>query len=282
MRNTNLKSMIFLFIIAFLYNSVHVFSQEQPKYLSSNRATMIGIGSSNLYDTYLSPLSYRGTSIHLFHERMKKTTWMNGKFDRQQIINLELASTSNPAKNANELLFLLDLNLGGHYNIIRTDRFRLAIGGLWNISGGVLYNLRNGNNPASARAYTNIKASAIAFYNWKTITFRAQIDTPLLGVAFSPHYRQSYYEISLGNSVNVVNFVSIHNQRALNTYITADIPINKIMLRVGYLGSFYQSKMQDIITHNYSNNFVIGIVSESINLSGNKIKSNKIINSAFY
>jgi hypothetical protein len=255
---------------------------QESLHPSTNKATLIGIGSSSLYDTYLSPLTYKGTSIHLSHERMKKTSWMDGKLTRQQIINLEVAWTDNPAKNASEYSFMLDFNWGGHYNLIKTNKFRLGAGGLWNISGGVLYNQRNSNNPASARAYSNINLSAIAFYNWKSITFRAQVDTPLFGIAFSPHYRQSYYEISLGNSVNVVNFVSIHNQRALRSFFTADIPIQKIMLRVGYLGSFYQTKMQNIQTHNYSNSFVIGLVSESINLSGNKIKSSKLIDSAFY
>lgn len=280
MINTQILGFCLAFI-SFLSCSVSLFSQED-KYYSSNRATLIGIGSSSLYDTYLSPLKYEGTSIHLFHERMQKTSWINGNFTKQQKLNLEVAFADNPAKNAKEYTFLLDFNWGGHYGLIKTDKFRFAAGGLWNVTGGVLYNQRNSNNPASARAYSNILLSAIAFYNWKTITFRAQIDSPLLGIAFSPHYRQSYYEISLGNSAKVVNFVSFHNQRAMNSYFTADVPIQKIMLRIGYLGSFYQTKMQNIQTHNYSNNFVIGLVSESINLSGNKIKSSKIIDSSFY
>ena len=275
------KISLCLIITSWLFYSAKMFSQEE-KYFSSNRATLVGIGNSNLYDTYLSPLKYKGTSIHLFHERMKKTSWMNGNFTKQQLLNLEVAFADNPAKNAKEYSFLLDFNWGGHYSLIKTDKFRFAAGGLWNITGGVLYNQRNSNNPASARAYTNVHFSAIAFYNWKSVTFRGQVDTPLFGIAFSPHYRQSYYEISLGNSVNVVNFVSFHNQRAMNAYFTADVPIQKVMLRFGYLGSFYQTKMQNIQTHNYSNSFVIGLVSESINLSGNKIKSSKIIDSSFY
>lgn len=258
-------------------------AQETDKrYYSTNRSTVVAIGSSNMYDTYLSPLKYKGTSLRIIDEQMKKTSWFHDRFTRLQLIDLEVNSTQNPAGNAREYSILGQFSWGGHYNLLRTDKFRFAAGGLWNVAGGVLYNQRNSNNPASAKAYSNIDLSIIGFYSWKNITFRGQISTPLLGVLFSPHYGQSYYEISLGNSVGVINFASFHNQRALRGYFTADIPISKIMLRVGYLSALRQTKVHDIISHNYSHNFVIGLVSESINLSGNKIKSNKIIDSSYY
>lgn len=271
------------FLLCCLFNTSYLYAQDkEEKYYSTNKSTLVGIGASNIYDTYLSPLKYTGFSIHLIHEKMKRTSWFQGKFNNQQTYELEFSSVDNPAKNASEYSILLSYNWGGHYNLLKTDKFRFSVGGLWNITGGVLYNQRNSNNPASARAYSNLNLSAIAFYNWKSVTFRGQIDTPLVGVLFSPEYSQSYYEISLGNSVKVVNFASLHNQRALRAYLTADIPVSKITLRVGYLGSFYQTKVHNLQTHNYSNSFVIGLVSESLNFSGNKIKRNKIINSSFY
>lgn len=271
-----------LCLVCCLFCTNSLYAQSEDRIASTNNATLIGIGSSNLYDTYLSPLKYTGTSLHIFNERMRKTSWFDNKFTQQQLIDLEVTKTDNPIGNATQYSVLLGYSLGGHYNLVKTEKFRFSAGGLWNITGGVLYNQRNSNNPASARAYTNINLSAIAFYNWKSITFRGQLDAPIMGIVFSPHYGQSYYEISLGNSVNVVNFASLHNQRALRSYITADIPISKISLRVGYLGSFYQTKIHNLQTHNYSNSFVIGLVSESINLSGNKLKTTKIIDSSFY
>lgn len=270
------------FICITTINPVCAESIDSIRYYSTNKATSFAIGSSNMYDTYLSPLKYKGTSFRLVDERMKRTSWFNNRFSRQQIIDLEVTSTLNPAGNAREYSIMGQYNWGGHYNLFRTDRFRFSIGALWNVSAGVIYNQRNSNNPASAKAHSNINFSMIGFYNWKRITFRGQLDTPLVGILFSPHYGQSYYEISLGNSVGVVNFASIHNQRALRSYFTADIPVSKISLRVGYLGSFYQTKVHDITSHIYSNSFVIGFVSESINLSGNKIKTNKIIDSSYY
>ncbi len=271
-----------LCLVYCLLSASSLYAQSEDKITSTNNATLIGIGSSNLYDTYLSPLKYTGTSLHLFNERMRKSSWFDNKFTKQQLVDIELSKTNNPIGNATQYSILGEYSWGGHYNLVKTNKFRFSAGGLWNIAGGVIYNQRNSNNPASAKAYTNINLSAIAFYNWKSITFRGQLDAPVAGIVFSPHYGQSYYEISLGNSVGVVNFASLHNQRALRTYFTADIPISKISIRIGYLGSFYQTKIHDLQTHNYSNSFVIGFVSESINFSGNKLKKNKIIDSSFY
>lgn len=255
---------------------------DSVRYYSTNKATSFAIGNSSMYDTYLSPLKYKGISYRLTDERMKRTSWFDHRFTRQQVIDLEVSSTENPAGNVREYMIMGQYSWGGHYNLYRTDQFRFSAGALWNVTAGVIYNQRNSNNPASAKAHSNINLSLIAFYNWKKITFRGQVDSPLFGILFSPHYGQSYYEISLGNSVGVVNFASIHNQRALRTYFTADIPVSKVTFRIGYLGSFYQTKVHNITSHIYSNSFVIGFVSESINISGNKIKTNKIINSSYY
>lgn len=271
------------FLCFLLLSSLITKAQESQTLLNTtNNATSVGIGVSSLYDNYLSPLKYHGTSIHLVHERMKQSSWFDNKFTQQQIYNLEFVWADNPAKNSTEYAAVLSIKLGGHYNLITTKDFKFGVGGLWNLTGGILYNQRNSNNPASGKAYTNINLSAIALYNWKNLTFRGQIDSPLFGMAFSPHYRQSYYEISLSNSLSILNFMSIHNQRAADINLSVDIPINKVTLRAGYLGSFYQSKIHNIQTHNYSNSIMLGIVSESISFSGKKIKENNLINSVYY
>ncbi|WP_165042886.1 DUF3316 domain-containing protein [Dysgonomonas sp. ZJ709] len=258
-----LLSLIFSF---FSLNSASLWSQDVDSVplLITNNSYLVGIGSANMYDTYLSPLEYKGTSIRVMNERMRRTTWFDYRFYKQQIIDLEVAKGDNPAKNASEYWVLGNYRLGGHYQFYQTNRLRLGAGGLWDIAGGVLYNERNGNNPATARAYTNLNLSAIASYRFDKFAVRWQIDTPVAGVLFSPRYGQSYYEMSLGNSVDVVNFSSFHNQRALRNYITADIPLNKYIIRVGYLGSYYQTKINSIHTHHYTHSFVIGFPMEGV------------------
>lgn len=235
-----------------------------PIPLRTNNTLSVSIGSANMYDTYLSPLEYKGFSIHLMYEQMRRTTWFDYKFYKQQIFELDLSKGDNPAKNVSEYWALLSYRIGGHYMVYNTDNFRLGLGGLWDINGGVLYNERNGNNPASARAYSNLNLSVTASYKFKWGAVRWQIDSPFMGILFSPKYGQSYYEISLGNSVGLVNFASYHNQRALRNYISMDIPINKYTIRVGYMGSWYQTKVNEIQTHQYTNSFVIGFPIEGV------------------
>ncbi len=235
-----------------------------PIPLRTNNTLSVSIGSANMYDTYLSPLEYKGFSIHLMYEQMRRTTWFDYKFYKQQIFEVDLSKGDNPAKNVSEYWALLSYRIGGHYMVYNTDNFRVGLGGLWDINGGVLYNERNGNNPASARAYSNLNLSVTASYKFKWGAVRWQIDSPFIGILFSPKYGQSYYEISLGNSVGLVNFASYHNQRALRNYISMDIPINKYTIRVGYMGSWYQTKVNEIQTHQYTNSFVIGFPIEGV------------------
>lgn len=244
-----------------------------PRY-KTNNSWMFGAGGANMYDTYLSPLEYKGFSLRIFNERMRQTSWFNRRFNKQQVIELEFAKGDNPAKNASDYWVLGSYRLGGHYTLYTQDNLRLGVGGLWDINAGVLYSDRNGNNPASARAYTNLNLSVMASYKLPWFAVRWQIDSPFMGMLFSPRYGQSYYEISLGNSARVVNFASLHNQRALRNYITFDIPVNKYIIRVGYLGTYYQTKVHSLQTHHYTNSFVIGFPLEGIKQSRQKATNN--------
>ncbi|MDH6309703.1 hypothetical protein M2451_002113 [Dysgonomonas sp. PFB1-18] len=242
--------------------------------LITNNTFSASIGSANMYDTYLSPLEYKGFNIRLMYEQLRRTTWFDYKFYKQQIFELDFSKGDNPAGNVSEYWLLANYRLGGHYSLYNTPAFRLGVGGFWDVNAGVLYNERNGNNPATARAYTNLNLSVIASYKFKWFALRWQVGSPFMGMLFSPKYGQSYYEISLGNSVGVVNFASLHNQRALRNYLTVDIPINKYTIRVGYLGSWYQTKVHDIQTHHYTNSFVIGFPMEGVKKPREKARNN--------
>lgn len=234
---------------------------------------MVAAGSSNMYDTYLSPLEYDGFSIRVMDERMRDTYWFGGRFRKQQIIEAEFATGQSPARNVREYWGKLRYQLGGHYLFYQNAGLRLSAGGYWDVNVGALYNERNGNNPATGRIYTNLNLSAMASYKWKMFAFRWQIDTPFAGVLFSPKYGQSYYEISLGNTVGIVNFASFHNQRALRNLMTVDIPLNKYILRVGYLGDWYQTQLNSITTHHSTHSFVIGFPLEGIKKDREKTRN---------
>ena len=159
------------------------------------RATMYGVGFTNVFDTYLSPQEYTGIDFRVSRESMRMTRWMDGRLSLQSFFQADLGYTRNKADNNNTFSALANWNYGLHYNFPITGNFKLLAGGLADLNGGFVYNLRNTNNPASARAYINLDVSGMAIWNLRIknypLTLRYQVNLPLMGVMFSPHYGQS-------------------------------------------------------------------------------------------
>lgn len=229
------------------------------------RATLYGAGFTNVYDTYLTPQEYKGVEFRIARESMRRLTWWDGNFSRQIFFQGNVGYTHNRVDNNNMLSSLLNWRYALHYHFPITANFQLLAGAAGDLNGGFVYNMRNGNNPAQARAYANLAASGMAIWNTHIkqfpITLRYQLSFPLLGIMFSPHYGQSYYEIfSLGHCSGVVKFTSLHNQPSLRQMITADFPVGRTTLRLGYLWDVQQAKVNHLEMHTYSHIFMVGFV----------------------
>lgn len=231
------------------------------------RATTYGVGFTNVFDTYLSPQEYKGMEFRVARESMKRTKLLDGNISSQYYFQANIAYTHNKIDNNNCFSGLFNWNYGLHYQFRLTDNFKLLAGGLFDINGGFVYNLRNTNNPASARAYINFDASGMAIWHVKIknypLTLRYQVNIPVGGVMFSPSYGQSYYEIfTLGHAKGVVQLTSVHNQPALRQWITADFPVCQSKMRLSYVGDFQQANVNGIKSHTYSNAFMVGFVKD--------------------
>jgi hypothetical protein len=229
------------------------------------RCVQYGAGYANVYDTYLSPQEYKGVDFKVMRETMRMTNWADGRISLQNLFQADLNYTHNRADNNNELGGTANLNYALHYHLPLAQNFRLLVGGAADMNLGFIYNMRNGNNPASARAYVNLDASAMAI--WSThikrypLTLRGQVNLPLAGVMFSPHYGQSYYEIfTLGNSSGVVRFTSLHNQPSLRYLFSVDLPMGSAKMRLSYVGDLQQADVNEIRSHIYSHAFMVGFV----------------------
>ena len=109
------------------------------------------------------------------------------------------------------------------------------------------------------------------------------MEIPFIGILFSPHYGQSYYEIfDRGNKSGIVPFTSFHNKQAMKNYVTIDFPIGKFTFRAGYLNSLYYLDVNQIQSHIRSHSFVIGFVREFISFGGRKMHQESKHNSVFY
>ena len=162
------------------------------------------------------------------------------------------------------------------WKIVPRHQFRAGMcTELIDANGGFVYNLRNTNNPASARAYVNLDASGMAIWHLKIkrypMVLRYQVNLPVMGVLFSPHYGQSYYEIfSLGNAGGVIKFTSLHNQPSLRQMLSIDLPIGYTKMRFSYLADLQQYKVNNIKTHTYSHVFMVGFVKDLYRIRNKK------------
>ena len=231
---------------------------------------MLGVGYTNILDTYLSPEKYRGTDVRFISHTRRENN--SARFVHQLLHEGNIAFADNRSGNGGEIA-------GGYtfgYSLLRKWQMpvgscglRLLAGGTAELSAGFLYNTRGSNNPAQARFALQLKPTVAADFDFRLFkrqkrpfTLHYEASAPLCGLMFSPNYGQSYYEIfSRGNyDHNIVptTFVSAPNMRH---QLMADINVGPhTTVRFGYLGDFQQSKVNNLKSHVYSNHFMIGFV----------------------
>lgn len=80
------------------------------------RATMYGVGFTNVFDTYLSPQEYKGIDFRISRESMRMTRLMDGNVSLQTFFQADLGYTHNKVDNNNTFSGLANWNYGLHYN----------------------------------------------------------------------------------------------------------------------------------------------------------------------
>lgn len=268
----------FLFLSLLL---VSLLTQAQEQNPQANRyvmrATLYGAGFTNLLDTYLSPMEYTGPELRMMRESMRMTRLMDGKVSMQTLFQANVSLTENKATTGSELAGMVNWSYALHYQFRLTERFKVLAGPMLDLNGGFVYNMRNSNNPAQAKAYANLGASALLIYRFHLKQYpmivRYQANVPLLGLMFSPEYGQSYYEIfSLKNGGRNVLFTSLHNQPSIRQLVTLDFPIRSVNLRLGYTCDIQQARVNHLKSHAWSHAFLLGFVKNFYLLKGkNKV-----------
>ncbi len=263
-----------IIVIALFSGLFSCFSQEEQPVNLSYRSSMIGIGGVSVYDTYLSPLEYTGTSFGFMQENMKMTGLLKGNVAGQQLFNIDFSSIENPSKNSTEYTGFLEYSYGLFCRFAPVSNLKIYTGSQINGIAGFIYNTRNSNNPATGKAHINLALSGAASYDFnikfQPFRVRYQISSPFVGIMFSPHYGQSYYEISLGDDDHLVHFASYHNQVILRNSLSLEIPLDFITLRLMYVNSIYETRVNEIDTRIHNNSFMIGFSKEVFTVSGKK------------
>ena len=253
-----LLGLIFLLCICFIQTNAQ-------KDSTITRSTLYGIGYTNILDTYLSPMEYKGSELRILRENRRGTKYMEGKAYRQSMFQANVSLTENKAGTGSSFSFLANWNLAYHYRFQMNESLQLLAGPHLDLNGGMVYNLRNSNNPVNAKAYANLGASGMAIYQFRIkehpFILRYQLNLPLIGLMFSPEYGQPYYEMSIAKDFGKnICFTSLHNQPSFRQFLTLDFPIKTMNLRLGYVCDIQQAKVNHLKSHTWSHAFMIGFV----------------------
>ena len=267
----NLKKSLFR---CFSLSAIILFTTSTPTLaqdtLRSNKVItntqILGIGAVNTLDTYLSPEEYTGTELRYISHSVRE----NGtKLSRELVHQAQILSVRNRRENNNELGGFYNFQYNWQYALgqwnVGEGELRLKVGGGVDTRLGFLYNMRNSNNPAQAYAQVNIAPNAVAAYRFRLrnlpFQLRYEVQLPILGLAFSPNYGQSYYEIftrdNYDHNLVVTTPVSAPSLRQL---LTLDFTVRHTTFRIGYLGDYQQAKINQLRQHVWSNLLVLGIV----------------------
>ena len=239
------------------------FAQEDGGKIVTN-TMMVSGGYTDILDTYLSPEKFTGWEFRFISHTLRDHP---GRRVSKEIVHHIILSTADTRGDGGTLLTgMYNLQYGWHYNWnFCSDQLNLRVGGLIDGTFGCMYDTNNGNNPAQARLSLSATPSAALTWNFHVgkhpYALRYEADVPLVGLAFSPAYGQSYYEIfSEGNYDHNVVFTSPFNALQLHQLLSLDFHWGRNVFRVGYLGDFRQMRANDLKYHQYTHSLVIGWV----------------------
>ena len=275
LRSKELLFFCFLFLVSFF--PLSCLSQDAPIALTY-RSAQVGFGFNSVYDSYLSPLKYTGKNAGLHFEQMKNTSLMKRKIFAQHLLNANYSWSDNNAGTASYYSGLFEYNYGLLHRFKPAEKWQVFAGMQAGGLLGFVYNTRNGNNPATGKAHVNLNLSTIANYNFRIfkqpVHLRYQLNVPVVGAMYSPQFGESYYEIGLGATDNLVHLSSLHNYLSVRNMVAAEIPFNKFTLMFSYHFSLYETRINDLDTQLITNTFYIGLSSNFFIVQGKQKNNN--------
>ena len=226
---------------------------------------MLGIGQSKILDTYLTPEHFSGTGYTYLYIKDTAPTDTLRRWTTTIEHEVDFSKTKDRSGNASNLEVSYNLYWARYYNLQPISNLRLQVGAAANASLGGIYNMTSSNNPTQAHASINIMPSATASYDFRigsqNFSARYELNLPFIGVMFSPNYGQSYYEIfcqgNYDHNIVPTTFISAPTFRQ-----TASVDwhfSNRVSLRLGFLGNYQQSNVNNLKSHIYAHRIMIGI-----------------------
>lgn len=257
-----------IFILTSILGLPLIHAEELPRPVTS--VYSFEIGSAKTLATYLSPLTYSGSSFAFTGNWSKAMPFSpeNALMNFHGAVNF--MSMLNPAQTARMLGIQAEFQWGMDWRKRLPYNLQITVGGLVEGSGGTLYLPRNGNNPANVLAYVGILASTSISYHINIgrlpILLQDNVKLPTLGAFFCPEYGETYYEIYLGNHKGLAHCGWWGNRFGISNLLTATLDFGRTALQIGYRYSFQSEWANHLSTRITRHAFVIGVIPQGIGL----------------
>ena len=246
--------------------SIAVAAQGEPKKakapMQAERSSMLALGHTDILDTYLSQETFRGTELRYTAQSLRQR--VGSKISREMSHHI-LLSSAGTRGNKNSLLTAMYNFKAGWYRVwkLADPDINIRIGGLTDATLGGPYNTRISNYPAQALISLSVNPAGSVSWQFhagtKPLTFNYEVSMPLIGLAFSPNYGQSYYEIfSEGNYDHNIVVTSPFSAPQLYQRLTLDFKLWRTTLSMGYMGDIRQMKANSLKYHQYTHAIVLG------------------------
>lgn len=230
--------------------------------MQKKRIVTLGIGYTDILDTYLSQETFRGSELRYSAQTLRQR--QAGMWSNMLSHHLILSATGT-RHNRNSLLTAMYNFTAGWYRSIQplSPTLDIRLGGQADATLGGSYNTRNTNNPAQARASLFASPGAMAAWRFHAgplpLTLNYELSIPLIGLAFSPNYGQSYYEIfSEGHYDHNIVVVTPFNAPQLWQRLMFDLKLKRTTLSIGYLCDLKQMKANNLKYHRYTHAIFLG------------------------
>ncbi len=247
---------------------------------------MLGIGGTNLLDTYLSPLRYHGIAMDLSGQWSKMLPWMRNTWVMRFDGGIGLGSAMNPSRTARMLEADARFAWGVAWSHRFTCKLRVTVGMSADLGAGILYLSRNSNNPASVKARAGVSLTASASFPFKLgrvpVLVSDEVKLPSLGLFFSPEYGETYYEIWLGNHKGLAHCGWWGNNFGIDNLLAFDLDIGPSALRLGYRYRLDSSWVCGLNTQLHRHLFVIGWIPHGIGLKRTRPSEKSISINSLY
>lgn len=229
----------------------------------------VEIGGEQAFNTYLSPLRQRGTTYALSGRWSRP--FASPLWDMDINARVRLGTLHNRANTASMTDLGITLSWQAQRSFAPLPALSLKAGAGIMLDAGMLYLPRNSNNPVAARAWVGATLNGAANYSLRLwghkINIIDEICLPTLGVFFSPHFGQSYYEISLGETSGLARCGWWGNHFAIDNLLAVEVPVCSTRIRVGYRINALNSRASDIHSRITTHSVVLGIHTDWLNVT---------------